>query len=140
MMDGVVALLTIGKLARQAGVSVQTIRYYERRGLILEPPRSSSGYRLYDTGAIKRLAFVRKAQLLGFSLDEVDELLSLRTRPGTSCADIRQRAHQKSNTVDQKISELTRMRGALSTLAARCRGRGPTSECPILEAFEAHRR
>ncbi len=139
-MDGVDRLLTIGKLARQAGVSVQTIRYYERRGLILEPPRSSSGYRLYDPSAIKRLAFVRKAQVLGFSLDEVDELLSLRTRPGTTCADIQERARQKINTVDHKISELTRMRGALTTLAARCRGRGPTSECPILEAFEARQR
>ncbi|HEV8646425.1 MAG TPA: heavy metal-responsive transcriptional regulator [Burkholderiales bacterium] len=130
-------LLTIGKLARQGGVNIQTIRYYERRGLIPKPNRSSSGYRLYDEEAVRRLGFVRKAQLLGFSLHEIDELLSLRMRPGITCADIRKRARQKIATVEEKIAELTRIRGALAKLATACRGEGPTSECPILEALDA---
>jgi MerR family mercuric resistance operon transcriptional regulator len=130
-------LLTIGKLAQHGGVNVQTIRYYERRGLIPKPNRSSSGYRLYDEEAVRRLAFVRKAQLLGFSLHEIDELLSLRMRPGITCADIRKRARQKIATVEEKIAELTRIRGALAKLATACRGEGPTSECPILEALDA---
>ncbi|MBI3530217.1 MAG: heavy metal-responsive transcriptional regulator [Betaproteobacteria bacterium] len=131
--------LTIGKLARQGGVNIQTIRYYERLGLIPKPNRSSSGYRLYDEETVRRLGFVRKAQLLGFSLHEIDELLSLRMRPGITCADIRMRARQKIATVVEKIAELTRIRGALAKLATACRGEGPTSECPILEAFDAHR-
>jgi MerR family mercuric resistance operon transcriptional regulator len=130
-------LLTIGKLAQQGRVNIQTIRYYERRGLIPKPNRSSSGYRLYDEGAVRRLGFVRKAQLLGFSLHEIDELLSLRTRPGITCADIRKRARQKIATVEEKIADLTRIRGALAELATACRGKGPTSECPILEALDA---
>ena len=130
-------LLTIGKLAQQGRVNIQTIRYYERRGLIPKPNRSSSGYRLYDEAAVRRLGFVRKAQLLGFSLDEIDELLSLRMRPGITCGDIRKRARQKIATVEEKIAELTRIRGALAKLATACRGKGPTSECPILEALDA---
>ena len=130
-------LLTIGRLAQQGGVNIQTIRYYERRGLIPKPNRSLSGYRLYDREAVKRLGFVRKAQLLGFSLHEIDELLSLRMRPGTTCSDIRKKAHQKIATVEEKICELTRIRGALAKLATDCRGKGPTSECPILETLDA---
>jgi len=131
-------LLTIGKLAKRGGVSIQTIRYYERRGLIPRPRRASSGYRLYDAGAVKRLGFVRKAQLLGFSLQEIDELLSLRIRRGATCSDIRQKARQKIATVEDKISELIRIRNALAGLATACRGRGPASECPILEALDAN--
>src|SRR5215216_6350680 len=118
-------LLTIGKLAREGGVNIQTIRYYERRGLIPKPARALSGYRLYDREAIKRLAFVRQAQLLGFSLHEIDELLSLRMRPGVTCADIRMKARQKIASIDEKISDLTRIRGALSKLAKVCRGQRP---------------
>ena len=128
--------LTIGKLARQGGVNIQTIRYYERRGLIPKPDRSSSGYRVYDEEAVRLLGFVRKAQSLGFSLHEIDELLSLRMRPGITCADIRERARQKIATVEEKIAGLTRIRGALAKLATACRGEGPTSECPILEALD----
>ena len=129
--------MTIGQLADQGRVNVQTIRYYERRGLLPKAKRSSSGYRLYDADAVKQLSFVRRAQLLGFSLVEIEELLSLRVRPGTTCADIRARARAKIATVDRKIEELTRIRGALGRLATLCRGKGPTSECAILEALEA---
>lgn len=105
--------------------------------LIAKPKRSASGYRLYDRDTLRRLGFVRKAQLLGFSLQEIGELLSLRVRPGTTCADIREKARQKIAAVDEKFLELARMRGALAKLALRCRSRGATSQCPILEAFDA---
>lgn len=131
------ASLTIGKAAEQGGVNVQTIRYYERRGLLPPPARSVSGYRKYSDDAIRRLRFIRQAQSLGFSLSEIEELLSLRMQAGATCGDIRKRARQKVATVNQKIGELQRIKNALSKLATACRGEGPTSECPILEALES---
>ncbi|HVS26455.1 MAG TPA: MerR family transcriptional regulator [Burkholderiales bacterium] len=131
--------LTIGKVADQGGVKVQTIRYYERRGLLPKPARTASGYRMYSDDAIRRLRFIRQAQALGFSLSEIEELLSLRMRPGSTCGDIRQRARQKISMVNKKIDELHRIKGALSKLATACQGKGPTSECPILEALESER-
>ncbi len=131
------ASLTIGKAAEKGGVNVQTIRYYERRGLLPQPVRSASGYRKYSDDAIRRLRFIRQAQSLGFSLSEIEELLSLRMQAGATCGDIRKRARQKIATVNQKIGELQRIKDALSKLATACRGEGPTSECPILEALES---
>ena len=132
-------LLTIGKVADRGGVRVQTIRYYERRGLLPKPARTASGYRKYSDEAVRRLQFIRRAQALGFSLGEIEELLSLRMQPGTTCGDIRKRARQKIATVNDKIEELQRIRDALGKLAAACKGQGPTSECPILEALESER-
>lgn len=129
--------LTIGKLASRGGVNIETIRYYERRGLLPKPSRAASGYRLYADDAVRWLRFIKQAQLLGFSLTEIQELLSLRMRPGTTCGDIKQRAHQKIAAVDQKIEDLRRIKSALTKLAAACRGKGPTSECPILEALDS---
>lgn len=129
-------LITIGELAEQGRVNTQTIRYYERRGLIPKPRRSASGYRLYDQEAAKRLTFVRRAQSLGFSLEEINELLSLRMREDTTCADVRQAARQKILSVDRKLEELKRMRTALVKLSKACKGSGPTSKCPILEALD----
>ena len=83
------------------------------------------------------MGFVRKAQLLGFSLQEIGELLALRMQPGSSCAQVRHRARDKIAAVDEKISDLGRIRSALAKLAAACRGNGPTSECPILEGLDA---
>jgi len=117
-------------------VKVQTIRYYERRGLLPTPPRSASGYRKYSGEAIRRLRFIKQAQALGFSLREIEELLSLRMRPGTTCGDIRKRARQKVTAVNKKIAELQKICDALNKLSTACRGTGPTSECPILEALE----
>ncbi len=128
--------LTIGKLASRGGVNVQTMRYYERSGLLPKPARAASGYRLYTDDAVRRLSFIKQAQLLGVSLSEIQELLSLRMQAGTTCADIRQRARQKIAAVDKKIEDLRRIKGALTKLAAACRGNGPTSDCPILEALE----
>jgi MerR family copper efflux transcriptional regulator len=117
-------------------VNVQTIRYYERRGLLPRPERAPSGYRKYSEDAIRRLRFIKQAQALGFSLSEIEELLSLRLQAGATCGDIRKRARHKIATVNRKISELQRIKNALSALAKACRGKGPTSECPILEALE----
>jgi MerR family copper efflux transcriptional regulator len=127
---------TIGKLADQGGVKVQTIRYYERRGLLPKASRSASGYRQYSDDTIRRLRFIRQAQALGFSLSEIEELLSLRIEPGATCGDIRKRARQKIASVDAKIGELNRIKYALHKLVKACRGSGPTNECPILEALD----
>lgn len=113
--------ITIGKLAHEGGVRIQTVRYYERRGLLADPPRARSGYRLYNDDALRRLRFIKQAQLLGFSLSEIQELLSLKLRPGKTCADIRRHARDKIADVESKITELQRIRRALSTLAAACR-------------------
>ena len=129
-------LLTRGRLASCGGVNIATIRYYEKRGLLPDASRTRAGYRLYAGDALRRLHFIRQAQLLGFSLDEIGELLALRMRPGTTCADIRQRARRKIETVEGKIRDLQRIKRALTRLAAACQGAGPTSECPILESLE----
>lgn len=129
--------LTIGKVARAANTGVETIRYYEREGLIEKPARSASGYRHYRADVIARLRFIRQAKELGFSLHEIKELLALKVAPRKSCADVRARAQVKIADVEQRIAQLNRMKRALVKLAAACSGRGPTSECPILEALEA---
>lgn len=128
--------LTIGKVARSAGLAIDTVRYYEREGLLQKPARTLSGYRQYSPDAVKRLQFIRQAKELGFTLSEIRELLTLKVAPGKSCADVRARAQAKIADVKQRIAQLDRMKRALVKLAAACSGRGPTSECPILEAME----
>ena len=131
--------VTIGRLAGNSGVNLETIRYYERIGLLAKPPRSQSGYRLYSADAVNRVRFIKHAQELGFSLKEISELLSLRVAPDRSCADIKQRADKKIADIEEKIRSLRQMKQALIKVSASCRGRGPTSECPILEALDANR-
>lgn len=131
--------VTTGQLAKQAQVNIETIRYYERRGLVPEPPRRQSGYRQYAPDTVKRITFIKRAQELGFSLKEIQELLSLRVDPGTTTGDIKGRAEAKVADIKAKIHDLERMKKALMRLAASCSGRGPTSECPILDALEARR-
>jgi MerR family mercuric resistance operon transcriptional regulator len=128
--------LTIGKVARLAGVGVETIRFYEREGLIEEPPRRASGYRQYPEETVARIRFIKRAKELGFSLKEIKELLELRIDPETTCEDIRRRASAKISDIKEKIATLQKMKAALEKLTAACRGRGPISECPILEALE----
>lgn len=130
-------LLTRGRLASRGGVNIATIRYYEKRGLLPDAPRTRTGYRLYTDDALRRLHFIRQAQLLGFSLDEIGELLALRMQPDTTCADIRMLAKGKIATVNRKIADLQRIKNALTKLTSACRGKGPTSECPILDALES---
>lgn len=128
--------LTIGKVAGQADVGVETVRFYEREGLIDDPPRRESGYRQYPQGTVSRIRFIRRARELGFSLKEIRELLSLRASPLSQCADVRRRVEAKIEDIELKVRTLQRMKKALAKLAAACSGRGPATECPILDCLE----
>src|SRR5207247_4480710 len=108
--------LTTGKLASEGGVNIETIRYYERHGLLPTPPRTHSGYRVFSDDAVTRLRFIKHAQDLGFSLKEIKELLGLRVKPGSSCADVRRKAESKIVDVDEKIQRLQAIKGALVEL------------------------
>ena len=130
------AWLTIGQLARACDTSVDTVRYYERERLLPRPQRAPSRYRLYEPPAVARLRFIRQAKGLGFSLEEVRELLALRIDRTKTCADVRLRARAKIIEIEARIDDLARMKAALDRLAATCSGSGPTSECPILDALE----
>ena len=133
--------LTIGKVANRAGLGIETVRFYEREGLIAEPPRGeSSGYRHYPEGTVARLRFIKKAKDLGFSLKEIRELLSLKAKPSGSCADVRARATDKIENINQKISVLQAMRVALTGLVEECSGTGPRTDCPILNALDAEQK
>ena len=135
-MDARTIGLTIGKVARSAGLAIDTVRYYEREGLLEKPARTASGYRHYTPEAVARLRFIRQAKELGFTLAEIRELLTLKVAPGKSCADVKARTEAKIADVEQRIAQLDRMKRALAKLATACSGRGPTSDCPILEAME----
>jgi MerR family mercuric resistance operon transcriptional regulator len=128
--------LTIGRLAKEAGVNLETVRFYERRGLLPRPPRSASGYRLFPVEAARRLRFIRRAQELGFSLKEVGELLSLRVSRRTTSATIRARAEAKIADIQRKISSLESMRKTLQKLTKVCDGCAPLAECPILDSLD----
>jgi Hg(II)-responsive transcriptional regulator len=125
----------ISEAAEQAGVNVQTLRYYERRGLLPKPPRRGSGYREFPDDAVQVVRFIKRAQDLGFSLDEVEELLRLRRQSGRNRERIRAVAEQRIRQIDQKLDELDRMKGALEKLVHSCHA-GTTLECPIIEALD----
>lgn len=125
-----------GDLARRSGVNLQTVRYYERRGLLPDPRRGQSGYRDYDDAAVDRLLFVKEAQALGFTLREVAELLQLRESPSAGAAEVRARAREKLEQVRHKLQGLRRLERALVRLLAGCRGSGPARACSILEQLE----
>jgi MerR family transcriptional regulator, copper efflux regulator len=131
--------LTIGHVAREAGVGVETVRFYERKGLIEEPTRRASGYRQYGKETVNRLRFIREAKELGFTLNEIKELLSLKLDPSSSCAEVKGRAEAKIADIEEKIRTLQRMKRALAKLTNACSGDGPTSECPILDAIESNK-
>jgi Hg(II)-responsive transcriptional regulator len=133
-----VNLFTISELAKRAQVNVETVRYYERCGLLPEPPRGASGYRQYSPDDLAYLQFIRRAQTLGFSLKEIAELLALRVDPTMSCHDVRERAERKLADVEVKIRALEGMKVALQGLVATCSGQGPTSACLILKALDTH--
>jgi MerR family mercuric resistance operon transcriptional regulator len=128
--------LTVGEVARGAGVRVETVRFYEREGLIDRPARTPSGYRQYDHGVVRRIRFIQHAKGLGFSLREIGELLSLRAAPDGTCAAVRARALAKIGDIDSRIASLGAMRRALVRLVEACAGGGPASECPFLEALD----
>ena len=127
---------TIGVLARETGVTLEAIRFYERRGLVPSPPRSKSGYRVYPPETAKRLRFIKRAQALGFSLEEVKELLALRASPTAKSTDVRKRTTDKIQDIEAKIRTLEDMKSALVNLTNTCSGCCPASECPILDSFE----
>lgn len=128
--------MTIGYLAKEAGVHIETIRYYERRGIIARPDKPSSGYRLYPSEMVARIRFVKNAQELGFSLKEIGELLELRVDPDSTCEDIRQQAEVKIEDISEKIRILQRMKNSLAKLINACDTNAVTAECPILGALE----
>jgi len=127
-------ILSIGQVARRAGVGVETVRFYEREGLLEEPPRRASGYRQYSEEVVSRLRFIKRAQQLGFSLKEISELL-LRVDAQTSCEEVKGRTEAKIAEVERKMVELHRMRQALLQVHSLCTGQGPTGRCPMLDAL-----
>jgi MerR family copper efflux transcriptional regulator len=127
--------LTIGQVARRAGVGIETVRFYERQGLLAEPARKESGYRQYTEDVVARLRFIRRAKQLGFSLKEIAELLALRVEPHTTCAGVREPVEAKIADIESKIQTLRAMKAALVKLTKQCSGTGPTSKCPILDAL-----
>ena len=130
--------MTISKIAKEAGVGVETVRFYERKGLVDQPPKpSAGGFRVYPAEAAERIRFIRQAQELGFSLREIKELLSLRTDPATDCADVRERAQTKLDEVKRKVAQLKWIQAALEQLIAACPGQGALQVCSIIDAIEA---
>jgi MerR family transcriptional regulator, copper efflux regulator len=130
--------LTIGALAKETGLGIETLRFYEREGLIPEPPRTSSGYRAYEQDAVSRINFIRGAQGLGFTLKEVRELIALQMDTGADCGRVRHTAAAKLSNVEQKIADLTRMRDELSRLIESCSASGTVADCRIMECLAAH--
>jgi Hg(II)-responsive transcriptional regulator len=130
---------TIGKLAREAGVGVETVRFYEREGLLEQAARRQSGYRQFTTEDIGRLRFIKQAQWLGFTLKEIRELLALKLDAAATRSDVRRRAVEKVTEINQRIKELQRMKRALTPLIRACDGRGALEGCPILDAIDGSR-
>jgi len=128
--------LKIGEVARRANVNLQTIRYYERRRLLAEPPRSAGNYRLYTPETVQRVRFIKRAQELGFTLEEIQELLSLRAAPKVQCAKVRARAEAKAADIEKRIRGLRAMQQSLIALIKECEDSGPVSKCPILDALD----
>lgn len=124
--------LTIGRLARKAGVNVETVRYYQRIGLVPEPQKPAGGFRRYAPETIDRITFIKRAQALGFSLDEVRELLEL---GDGHCADVRARAEEKRARIEARIAELKAMQTALEDLIGACLAGRDNAHCPIVETL-----
>lgn len=129
-------VFSIGQVARLSGVGIETIRFYERKGLLEEPARRISGYRQYAEDVVKQIRFIKRAQQLGFSLKEIRELLTLRVDAQTSCEQVKERTAAKLTEVEQKMAELQRMRQALLQVASLCDGGGSKSHCPMLDALD----
>jgi MerR family mercuric resistance operon transcriptional regulator len=129
-------IFTIGQLAKKANVNLETIRFYERRGLLPEPPRNISGHRQYSIKELRRTEFIKRTQSLGFSLREISDLLSLRVESGKTCGDVKQRVKAKLIDIEEKIETLQRMKEVLLRLETNCPGKGPLNECPILETLD----
>ena len=127
--------LTIGRLADEAGVSVETIRYYQRRGLMQEPDKPTHGHRRYTCDAVKRVRFIKRAQVLGFTLEEIGTLLEL--DEAHACAETRELASHKLEVIEIKLADLMAMRKALAALLRQCNAGAMKGNCPIIHALAA---
>ena len=125
--------LKIGQVAKQSDLTVETIRYYEQRGLIPEPNRLDSGYRVYPESILTRLNFINRCKDLGFSLQEISELLSIQINPENRSALVKEQVEHKIELVKDKISELQKLQGSLEQLSGLCCGEGSVSDCPIID-------
>lgn len=132
--------LRTGEVAARAGVNIQTLRYYERRGLLEVPERRASGYREYPTDAVRIIRFIKRAQGLGFTLTEVEELLRMRSDQTARCSEVRVAAQAKIDDIDRKLKSLRAMKRALGVLVSTCRNDASARECPILEALDEKNR
>jgi MerR family copper efflux transcriptional regulator len=134
-MNASIPSLTIGTVAKRVGVAIDTIRYYEREGLLPEPERRASGYRTYGEGAIAQLRFIRRAKDMGFTLEEIRELLALSTDRQRGVKAVKKRVEQRVAAIDTRIGELQRVRDGLVQLVESCPGHGAPEQCPILRAL-----
>ena len=132
--------MKIGAVAKAVGVGIQTIRFYEQQGLLPDPPRRPSGYRVYSPDIIRRVSFIKRAKELGFSLREISELLSLDERDDATAKDVKRLADKKLIDLTDTIRSLQRMRRALQRLADDCPGNGPKSCCSILGSLADEKR
>ncbi len=131
--------LTIARVAREAGVNIETVRFYERKGLIERPPKGE-GYRVYSPDQVARIRFIKDAQQIGFSLAEIKELLALRADPNADCSAVQQQAMGKQQEVRRKIAQLREIDAALETLIAACPGQGAVDCCSIMDALTVRAR
>ena len=127
---------TIGQLAKAAQVNPQTLRFYERKGILKPSSRLDSKYRIYDQDCLKRLQFIRQAKEMGFSLEEIQSLLNLRVRSVDRCNQVRAKAEQKLKDVRQRIAQLKKLERTLATLVSDCENRVVSDCCPIIERME----
>lgn len=128
--------MLIGEVSKQIGISVEAIRFYEKQGLIDKPSRNASGYRDYPHEIVEHVLFIKRAKELGFSLKEINGLMSLRYTPGTTCDDIKKQAEAKIEDIDRKMADLQNIRKILVKLVSSCPSQGPVSECPIIQSIE----
>src|SRR5215471_16505774 len=128
--------MTIGQVAKLAGVGVETIRFYEREGLLNKPKRRQSGYRVFTPEVVARIRFIKQAKQLGFSLREIRDLLFLRVDARATPADLKRRVDAKISEIDDRLTDLRRMRGGLVRLSKVCKGKGPTGDSPLLDLLE----
>jgi MerR family mercuric resistance operon transcriptional regulator len=134
-MSGLTTALTIGRLADEAGVNVETIRYYQRRGLMAQPAKPSQGHRRYDDDAVRRVRFIRRAQVLGFTLEEIASLLAL--DEARACARTRELAERRLRSIEDRLADLSAMRKALTVLVRQCDQGATRQRCPIIDALAA---
>lgn len=128
--------LTIGQLAKHAGVNIETVRYYERLGLLTPSSRTSAGYRVYGPTELRRLYFIKNAQALGFTLHEIEDFLNLRVSSPAACGEVKRKTQAKLSQVERKIEDLQRLARTLRTLIRSCEKGEVTDQCPMLKSLE----